>query len=71
MAATASGSFQVVVGDQTLTAQAPLTGDYGRFQTVDLGRLKIAQSGTVSIAVRAVADGWQPFNLRALACVPQ
>lgn len=71
VAATASGSFQVVVGDRTLTAQAPLTGDYGRFQTVDLGRLKIAQSGTVSIAVRAVADGWQPFNLRALACVPQ
>lgn len=71
IAATDSGSFQIVAGDQSLSAKAPVTGDYGRFQTVELGRLKLAQAGTISVAVKAVAEGWQPFNLRSLTFVPQ
>jgi alpha-L-fucosidase len=70
IAATGSGSFRVVVGDQSLSAQAPNTGDYGRFQKVDVGELGIDQTGKISVAVKAVPEGWQPFNLKSLTLRP-
>ena len=71
IAATGSGSFHIVAGDQTLPAKAPNTGNYGRFQEVDLGEIKIDQTGNVVVAVKAVADGWQPFNLKSLTLTPR
>jgi alpha-L-fucosidase len=71
IAATGSGSFHIVAGDQTLQAKAPNTGNYGRFQQVDLGEIKIQQTGQVVVAVKAVADGWQPFNLKSLTLTPR
>ncbi len=70
IAATGSGSFRIVVGDQSLPAKAPNTGDYGRFQKIDLGELSIGQAGKVSVAVKAVPEGWQPFNLKSLTLSP-
>ena len=57
IAATGSGSFEIAVGDAKLRATAPKTGDYGKFQTVELGKLEIPAAGKVSLAVRAIADG--------------
>jgi alpha-L-fucosidase len=70
IAATGSGSFHIVAGDQTLQAKAPNTGNYGRFQKVDLGEIQIEQTGKVVVAVKAVADAWQPFNLKSLTLTP-
>jgi alpha-L-fucosidase len=70
IAALGSGSFQVVVGSRKLAAKAPTTGDYGKFTTVTLGEIEIPAAGKASLAVRAVADGWQPFNLKSLTLKP-
>jgi len=70
IAATGSGSFRIVAGDQSLQAKAPNTGNYGRFQQVDLGELNIGQTGKVSIEVKAIPEGWQPFNMKSLTLEP-
>jgi ABC-type transporter Mla subunit MlaD len=70
IAALASGRFQVVIGDRTLDGNAPNTGDYGRFQKVELGTVELTSSGKTRVAVRPVPEGWQPMNLKALDLVP-
>jgi alpha-L-fucosidase len=70
VAAVGSGSFTVDVGAQKLEAKAPATGDYGKFQKMDLGVIELTSPGNLSLAVRAVADGWQPFNLRSITLTP-
>ncbi len=70
IAAVASGRFQVVCADQKLEGSAPNTGDYGRFQKVELGTVELTSSGKTSVAVRPIPEGWQPMNLKALDLVP-
>jgi alpha-L-fucosidase len=54
----------------TLVGKAPNTGDYTKFQTVDLGMLAITEAGPVSISVHPVTQGWQPMNLKSLTLTP-
>jgi alpha-L-fucosidase len=70
IAAQGSGSFTIEVGGKKLEAKAPVTGDYTKYQTVTLGQIEIAAAGKTTLAVRAVADGWKPFNLRGLMLKP-
>lgn len=70
IAASDSGSFIVAAGAHSLTGTAPNTGDYVTFQTVDLGTLEIASTGTVSISVKPIVNGWQPMNLKSLTLTP-
>jgi uncharacterized protein YukE len=70
IAAVASGRFQVVLADRQLEANAPSTGDYGRFQGVELGTVELTSAGKTRVAVRPVPEGWQPMNLKALDLVP-
>ena len=70
VAAVGSGSFQVVLGNQKLKGTAPVTGDYGKFTTMELGTVEIATAGKTSLAVKAIQEGWQPFNLRAITLKP-
>ncbi|MBC8876995.1 MAG: alpha-L-fucosidase [Planctomycetes bacterium] len=69
-AATGSGSFELIVGDQTIGATAPTTGDYSRFTTLELGQIEIAQTGKACLAVKAVKEGWKPFNLKSITFKP-
>jgi hypothetical protein len=69
IAALAPGRFQVLVGDEELAGTAPATGDYGRFQTVELGAVELA-AGKTSLAVRPIPEGWQPMNLKSLDLTP-
>jgi alpha-L-fucosidase len=71
IAAQGAGSFQLVLGNQTLKGTAPVTGDYTRFRRIDLGTLEMAQSGKVSVAVKPIAEGWQPINLKSMRLLPQ
>jgi hypothetical protein len=66
IAAVGGGRFQVVLADQTLTAHVPNTGDYGRFQQVEVGTVELTSTGKTRVAVRPIAEGWQPMNLRSL-----
>jgi alpha-L-fucosidase len=70
IAATGSGSFEIAVGNRKLKAKAPITGDYGKFQKVELGTVEIATAGKTSLSVRAIREGWQPFNLKSLQLKP-
>jgi alpha-L-fucosidase len=70
MAALASGKFTVTVGDRSLQSAAPVTGDYRKFQQVTLGRIEIPSAGKTSLAVKPIAAGWQPMNLKSLVLKP-
>ena len=70
IAAQGSGSFTVAAGGQSVSGTAPNTGDYAKFQTLDLGTLAIASPGLVTISVKPIADGWQPMNLKSLTLTP-
>lgn len=70
IAALGSGSFHVIVGNQQIKGTAPTTGDYGRFQTVNLGAIELTATGRTSLAVKPIREGWQPMNLRAIRLAP-
>ncbi len=70
IAALASSRFQVLLGDREIEGNAPSTGDYGRFQKVEIGTVEVHAAGKTSLAVRPVPEGWQPMNLRSVELVP-
>jgi alpha-L-fucosidase len=63
-------TFEVAVGAEKLTATAPNTGGYSRFQTVTLGRLRIAEQGTFELSLKPVQNRWQPINIRSIVLRP-
>jgi alpha-L-fucosidase len=71
IASLGQGSFELIAGEQKVRGVAPNTGDYKRFQKVELDWiLDLAQAGNVTFTVKPVAEGWQPLNLRCLNLVP-
>lgn len=70
LAAPASSSLEIQVGDQTLKATVPITADYSQFKRVNLGKLSISQAGMVNISVHPVKAGWHPVNLGTLMLTP-
>jgi len=71
IASVGAGSFEIVVGDAKLKATAPKTGDYGKFQSVELGTLKLDKPGNVSLAAKPIRAGWSPVNLKSLELKPE
>lgn len=69
-AAEGSGSFQVISEDQTIKATAPTTGNYGHFTTIELGQINLAEAGKAALAVKAIKEGWKPFNLKSVSLKP-
>lgn len=70
IAAQGSGRFTLAAGQQALTGTAPNTGDYTRFQKVQLGTLDLP-TGENSITVKPLPAGWQPLNLKSLMLRPK
>jgi alpha-L-fucosidase len=70
IAAPASGTFDVVVGDKTLRGASPVTANYFDFKPVKLGVVEISKTGKTTLAVRPVTDQWQPLNLRSIQLKP-
>jgi alpha-L-fucosidase len=71
VAALSAVHFQISANGQTVSGVAPVTGDYGKFQSVALnGRLPITASGPVQLTVQAVKDGWSPINIRSVTLTP-
>jgi alpha-L-fucosidase len=63
-------SLEVVAGEHRTKVEVAATGDYGKFQIAKLGSVKIASTGKVIIALRAVKDGWHATNVRAIRLKP-
>ena len=70
IAAPASGLFDLSVGGNTLRCASPVTASYFDFKLVKLGVVEIPGSGKTTVAVRPVADKWQPMNLRSIELKP-
>ena len=71
IATPATGSrFEIALGDEKLTAEAPNTGSYQTFQTVTLGQLHISEKGDHELSVNPVQGRWSPINLRRIVLKP-
>jgi hypothetical protein len=70
VAAQGSGKFTLCAGDTELAGTAPNTGDYGKFQKLELGTLEIPAAGKTTLSVKAVKEGWQPLNLKSVTLTP-
>lgn len=70
VATTGETRLSVSIGGNTLQANVINTGDYGKFQTIELGILPIDSAGRTSLQMRAVAEGWSPVNLRSIKLTP-
>jgi len=64
-----SSKFEVVAGDQKLSAQVSSTGSYQTFKAVQLGTIEIKQ-GPCELSIRPLRDGWQAINLRSVVLKP-
>ena len=69
IAAPASSAFTVTLGGKTMRSESPNTGSYDSYTAVDLGTFPVV-AGKNTLAVRAVAGGWRPMNLRAIQVKP-
>ncbi|HYG33272.1 MAG TPA: alpha-L-fucosidase [Clostridia bacterium] len=70
IAAVGSGAFTVSSGDQQLQAKAPVTGDYGKFQRIEIGTVELKNPGKISVEVKPSPEGWNPMNLKSLVFQP-
>ena len=64
-AAPEATSLDLMLGAQKMRAAIPQTGDYAKFQKVNLGTIEIAAPGNVTLQLKPAND-WKPINLRAL-----
>jgi alpha-L-fucosidase len=63
----AEAGFVVEAGGEIFGAQAPQTGSWDKFQTVDIGRFQIIQPGELVVKVRAKDKAtWKALNLNSV-----
>jgi alpha-L-fucosidase len=61
----------VEAGGQTVSAQAPVTGNWEKFQTVDLGQIEIKTPGELAVKVCATDPAtWKAINLNSVQLTP-
>jgi alpha-L-fucosidase len=64
--------FVVEFGDQVLSASAPKTDDWAKFEDVSLGEVTIKEAGDVMVKLRAKEPAnWKPINIRAIVVEPE
>jgi alpha-L-fucosidase len=67
----AEASFVVEAGNETFNVQAPQTGSWDTFQTIDIGRFQIIQPGELVVKVRAKDKAtWKAINLNSVELTP-
>ncbi len=66
-----NAEFVVDAGGTTLAGSAPATGSWDKFQTIDLGQIRIQQPGDLVLKVRAKdAADWHAINLNSVSLTP-
>jgi alpha-L-fucosidase len=67
----ADAGFVVEAGGENISAQAPVTGSWEEFQTIDLGQIQIQQPGNLMVKVRAQdTASWKAINLNSVQLTP-
>jgi alpha-L-fucosidase len=69
-AATGKSALTFGVSDKSVQGPIQATGDYGKFRNIKLGTIEIGATGKAVFSLKAVADGWQPVNVRAIRLKP-
>jgi alpha-L-fucosidase len=70
LAAQGESQFELRIAASALKAKAPNTGDYARFQEVNLGSATIEKAGRYQITIRPVKQAWSPVNFRSVVLRP-
>jgi len=71
VAAMERASLEISVSGQKSSGAVSVTGDYGKFRVAKLGTIELSSAGKVSLALRAVQEGWHPVNVKAVRLKPQ
>jgi alpha-L-fucosidase len=67
----AEAGFIVEVGSETFGAQAPQTGSWDTFQTIDIGRFQIVQPGALAVKIRAKDKAtWKAIDFSSIRLTP-
>lgn len=69
VASTGSANLEISVAGKTLTVKFPNTGDYTKFQKIEIGQVELPV-GKHTLTVKPVKEGWQPVNLRSIDIMP-
>lgn len=65
------GAVLMVQGPGKLAYAVPQTGNYGTYQSTDVGELTLTKGQPVSVSLVPVPDAWQPVNIRKVELIPQ
>lgn len=65
IAAPVATAFTISLGGRTEKIAAPVTGSYDSYKSVELGTFSVA-AGKNTLELRAVPEGWNPLNIRAI-----
>ncbi len=65
-----NSNFEIAVAGEKLSAKAPNTGDYRKFETAALGQVRIADKGKCELTIKPVRGQWSPINLRSVELKP-
>jgi hypothetical protein len=66
----ADAGFVVEAGGETFSVQAPQTGSWDNFQTIDIGQVQIIQPGELVVKVRAKdKTTWKAINLNSVRLI--
>lgn len=71
VASEEGASFQVVIGNKVLNAVVPKTKKSDKFNTIDLGVIKLNTKGKATLVIKPVAEGWHPVTLKAILLKPK
>ena len=70
VASMGSASFQLQINDKSFKVNFPNTGDYVKFQTIEIGTIDLP-AGKFSAVVKPVKEGWTPVNLKSIQLTPK
>jgi alpha-L-fucosidase len=70
VATLGKSQFTIQFDSAKLVAEVDPTRGYDKFQTVELGRLRLPESEKTVLSVKPNPTSWQPINLRRLLLTP-
>lgn len=69
VASMGAASLEISVDGKTLKMNFPNTGDYTKFQKIEVGQIELP-AGKHTLTVKPIREGWKPVNLKSLDFTP-
>ncbi len=70
VASMGSASFQLQINDKSFKVNFPNTGDYVKFQSIEIGTIDLP-AGKFRAVVKPIKEGWSPVNLKSIQLMPK